>query len=178
MHTCLAASAGGVFCATRAGGVAYLVATGGDGADTCVAPRGRVLAYACTDAAPALALLADGDVWLHSRDAGDSSDSEDSAGGGASLRAVHPELVASAVQCGKRSCFVLSGDEVLVSGANDFGELGLGSYTQQVRGTCRLLAVAVARVPRGRAPTQQHADSVHIVACWQLLLHACLAVAS
>lgn len=153
MHRHLAASAGGVFCATRAGGVAYLVAMGGDAADSWVAPRGRVLAYACTGAAPALALLADGDVWLHSRDAGDSSDSEDPAGGGASLRAVHPELVATAVQCGKRSCFVLSGDTVLVSGANNFGELGLGSYTQQVRCACCLSE----RPPCNRALTHWHA---------------------
>ena len=135
MYTHLAASAGGVFCATHAGGVACLVPTPGDAADTCFAQPQHVLSYACTDGTPALALalLADGDVCLHSSD---SSDSGGLRGGGASLRAMHPELDASAVQCGKRSCYVLSGGEVWVSGANNFGELGVGSYAQQVCCAC------------------------------------------
>lgn len=138
MYTHLAASAGGVFCATHGGRAVCLVATPGDAADTCLAPPQHVLAYACTGGATALALalLADGDVSLHFRDAGASDDSEDFADRGASLRAVHPELDACAVQCGKQSCYVLSGDGVWVCGANNFGELGLGSYAQQVRCAC------------------------------------------
>jgi hypothetical protein len=149
MPTHLSASAGGVFCATHAGGVACLMATTGDGADSCVSLPQHVLAYACTDGAPALALLAHGDVWLHSRNGGDSSESEHSADGGGSLRAVHLELDARAVQCGKRSCYVLSGDKVWVSGANNFGELGLGTYAQQVRcACCWMLSNACVAVER------------------------------
>ena len=122
-HAHVAASAGGVFCATQSGGVARLVPTPADAACACFAPDGDVRAYACT----ALALLADGDVCLHYRDSCD---------GGASLRAVHRELCASAVQCGKRSCFVLAEGALWVSGANNFGELGLGSYARQVARAC------------------------------------------
>ena len=106
-HAHVAASAGGVFCATQSGGVARLVPTPADAACACFAP--------------------DGDVCLHYRDSCD---------GGASLRAVHRELCASAVQCGKRSCFVLAEGALWVSGANNFGELGLGSYARQVARAC------------------------------------------
>ena len=68
---------------------------------------------------------------------------------------------------------------------------GLGVWREQLWGAgpgqlhaagaraCRLLAAALARVPRGRALQHQRANCVHIVACCQLQLHlhACLAVA-